>query len=152
VVVRPHHGEIVALEAMPDRDGSLREAHFGQASRREVAREVDEGERIPARLHRDPDRDDRIDRLFGGPADEGDRGGHVESGEPQLRESGEQGVRRGVVAEGDEQEDRLRVEPPRDERERPERLGIEQMGVVDDHDHGSARRALGDEGEERESD
>ena len=56
------------------------------------------------------------------------------------------------VTQGEEQYDRLRLDPARDEGEHLRRGGVEPVCVLDEQDEGRARRGIRDEVEGRERD
>ena len=76
----------------------------------------------------------------------------VQPGKDELGEAGLVEIARHAVADGEEQDHRLHLEPPREERQHLGRRPIEPVRILDDEQQRCLRLALGDHAERRQAD
>ena len=123
----------------------------GQIEIDRCGRELDQGERIAGRLREDPPL-----QLVGqaGPVhlEERARRVVVQPGKDEVGEAGLVEIARHAVADREEQDHRLHLEPPRDERQHLGRRPIEPVRILDDEQQRCLRLALGDHAEGRQAD
>ena len=118
----------------------------GQVEIDRCGRELDQGERIAGRLREDPPL-----QLVGqaGPVQLEERARRVvvQPGKDEVGEAGLVEITWHAVADREEQDHRLHLEPPRNERQHLGRRPIEPMRILDHEQQRCLRLALGDHAE-----
>ena len=130
---RAHPLEEHALDVRRQRNLIREPFGAGELPGRESLGKLDEGEGVAGRLTDQAIADGRGDLAIDGVRDELARSGVVEAVEHELGQAA--GVEAGVahaVASGEEHDDALALQPPRDEQQRVGRRHVEPLRVVDE--------------------
>ena len=139
------HAPFEALLDAPLQRMRVRQAEpAGELGRRHAARQLQQGERIAARLGDDPVAHALVQRAAHGRRQQGPGIHGSQAADRQLRQPHRFAVGAEIAARED-QGDRFREQSPRDERQRLLGGLVEPLGVVD---HADERSLLGDVGEQ----
>ena len=143
------------LEALLDAAGQHRPAVQAEPARqlggRAAPRQLQQRERVAVRLGHDAIPDALVERTRHHRLEQHARVLVLQPADDELRQPVE-GPLAGRLAHGEDQPDRLRAQPPRHERERLRRGGVEPLRVVDDADQRPLLRHLGQQAQDRQAD